>query len=73
MYFDERNVHLQCKSCNGFAQGAAQQYRIFIIETYGENMPAELMAKHYILPDLKDLAMLATEEYYKQRYEELTK
>ena len=73
VYFDERNVHLQCKQCNAFKQGAAQEYRIFIIEKYGENMPAELMAKHYILPDMRNLAMLATEKYYQDKYEELMK
>lgn len=73
VYFDERNVHLQCGQCNAFKQGAAEEYRLFIIEKYGENMPAELMAKHYILPDMRALAMKATEEYYKEKYEELTK
>ena len=76
VYFDERNVNLQCKQCNGFKQGAAQEYREFIIRKYGEDMPDELLRKHYILPDMKDLAMRATEEYYKEQYRglvELTK
>ena len=73
VYFDERNIHAQSKDCNKWKQGAAQEYRIFIIEKYGENMPAKLLAKHYILPDMKDLAMLATERYYKEKYEDLTK
>lgn len=76
VYFDERNVNLQCKQCNGFSQGFAQEYREYIINKYGEHMPDELLRKHYILPDMKDLAMKATEEFYKQKYkdlEELTK
>lgn len=73
MYFDERNIHAQSKDCNKWKQGAAQEYRLFIIEKYGEHMPDELLAKHYILPDMRDLAMLAMERYYKERYEELTK
>ncbi len=68
VYFDERNVNLQCKPCNGFAQGFAQEYRACIIKKYGEDMPDELLQKHYILPDLKDLAMKATEQYYKEQY-----
>ncbi len=73
VYFDERNIHAQSKDCNKWKQGAAQEYREFIIKKYGENMPAELLAKHYILPDMKNLAMLATERYYKDKYERLTK
>ena len=71
VYFDERNVNLQCKQCNGFSQGFAQEYREYIIKKYGEDMPDELLQKHYILPDMKNLAMRATEQYYKQRYKEL--
>lgn len=71
VYFDERNVNLQCKTCNGFKQGAAQEYRAYIVKKYGEDMPDELLQKHYILPDLKDLAMKATERYYKEKYREL--
>lgn len=71
VYFDERNVNLQCKQCNGFSQGFAQEYREYIIEKYDEYMPAELKAKHYILPNMKDLAMRATEKYYKDKYREL--
>ncbi len=71
VYFDERNVNLQCKRCNAFEQGAYAEYREYIIAKYGENMPAELKAKHYILPDLKNLAMKATEQYYKDKYREL--
>ncbi len=71
VYFDERNVNLQCKQCNGFKQGAAQEYREFIIEKYGEHMPDVLLKKHYILPDMKNLAMRATEQYYKEKYKNL--
>ena len=71
VYFDERNVHLQCKTCNGFKQGASQEYREFIVKKYGENMLDELLKKHYILPDMRDLAMKATEEYYREQYREL--
>ena len=71
VYFDERNVNLQCKQCNGFSQGFAQEYREYIIKKYGANMPDELLRKHYILPDMKPLAMAATEKYYKEKYREL--
>ena len=73
VYFDKRNINLQCKRCNGFKQGAAQEYREFIGKKYGEDMVEILWKKHYILPDMKNLAMKATEEYYKQKYKELLK
>ena len=71
VYFDERNVHAQSKDCNKWKQGAAQEYRKFIVERYGENMPAELLKKHYSLPDMKNLAMKAMEVFYKGKYKEL--
>ena len=33
--FDERNNNAQCKGCNAFKQGAAQEYRIGLIEKIG--------------------------------------
>jgi len=71
VYFDERNVNLQCKRCNAFEQGAYAEYMKYIVTKYGQNMIEELWQKHYILPDLKDLAMKATERYYKEKYREL--
>ncbi len=70
-YFDERNVHLQCGQCNAFEQGAYAEYQKFMLNLYGQDIIDDLWRKHYILLDCKDLAMLATEEYYKQRYKEL--
>ncbi len=71
VYFDERNINLQCKRCNGFEQGNAQEYREYIVKTYGTATLDELRIKHYILPDMKNLAMRAMEQYYKDKYREL--
>ncbi len=71
VYFDERNVNLQCKRCNGFEQGAYAYYAEYIKRTYGENMISELRKKHYIRPDMKNLAMQAMEVFYKEKYREL--
>ena len=73
VYFDERNIHAQSKDCNKWKQGAAQEYREYIIQRYGKDMPDELLRKHYILPDMKPLAMQATEQYYKEKYKELVR
>ncbi len=36
VYWDERNVHLQCKPCNAFLQGNTQSYNDFMLEKYGQ-------------------------------------
>ena len=51
-YFDERNVHLQCKRCNGFEGGRVQDYEKFIIVKYGQAVLDELNIKHHY-PRLK--------------------
>ena len=45
--FDERNVHVQCKSCNlwGMKHGiAAQQYTMFMIGKYGQETVDEMLS-----------------------------
>ena len=46
--WDERNAHLQCKSCNAFQQGNAQEYGDFMLEKYGQGVIDELRIKHKI-------------------------
>lgn len=46
VYFDERNVHIQCKGCN--AWGGSQtldRYKEFIIQKYGKDVLKELKLK----------------------------
>lgn len=38
VYFDERNIHIQCKSCNGFHQGKQVVYKEFMLEKYGQEV-----------------------------------
>lgn len=42
VYFDERNIHAQCKTCNGFHQGKESVYKQFIVEKYGRKVLDEL-------------------------------
>jgi len=44
-FFDERNVHLQCKRCNGPLGGETLKYRREIIKLYGEGADIELEEK----------------------------
>lgn len=70
VYFDERNIHLQCKQCNAFKQGDTLNYRRFMLKKYGQEVIDELELKHrthnYTLMELEGLKL-----YYKQAYEEI--
>ncbi len=39
---DERNVHLQCKRCNGFLAGNPAGYSNYMINKYGEEILEEM-------------------------------
>lgn len=40
--FDERNCNVQCISCNMFKGGNMDEYALFLIKTYGEDILNEL-------------------------------
>ena len=42
---DDRNVHAQCKSCNGYHSGRQPEYAIHLQAKYGEKVLVELQAK----------------------------
>ena len=42
LYFDERAVRFQCKQCNGYRQGAPQEFREGLVKEYGEDTVQEL-------------------------------
>ena len=65
--FDEKNVQLQCKSCNRFKSGESYLFGLALDEKYGEGTALELTkksheTKKYTLDELLDLC-----EYYKGR------
>ena len=70
-YFDERNINLQCKICNGFRGGMAKEHEEYIREKYGQVVVCELERKHYSRLDMQDIAMLAMEIFYKRKYKDL--
>ena len=58
--FDERNVHLQCESCNSFLSGNLLKYRENLLEKLGfhgfENLSAEAMkTRKYTREELKEI------------------
>ena len=69
VYFDERNIHAQCKNCNGFEQGRTLKYRRFLIEKYGESVVDEL---HFLDRNQSyKYKIIGIGEMYKQMYEAL--
>ena len=44
LYFDERNVHCQCTSCNRFKHGNATRYAEHLIQEYGADIFSQFSA-----------------------------
>lgn len=73
VYFDERNIHLQCKTCNGFGQGKTLEYYEFMVGKYGKEVIEELRAQDKLIQKYRGLALAAIGQYYKDAYNELLK
>jgi len=74
VYFDERNVHLQCKRCNGFEGGRPKEYREFMLKRYGQDVLDDIERKHRIIKGgggVNDMSMKAVEIFYKEKYKRL--
>ncbi len=72
VYFDERNIHAQCKQCNGFMQGNGQVYQEFIRNKYGDKVIIELLTLHKLGKKLSRLELKNLGEFYKGRFQELS-
>lgn len=73
VYFDERNVHLQCSKCNAWeAQNVRPAYREYLVKKYGEKVVNELELFHKI-KSYTDLDIIGLGIYYKEQYENLCK
>lgn len=71
VYFQENNIHAQCKGCNISEGGRFEDYYPYMVNRYGQDTVDELvrLSKTIVkltMQDLKDI-----ECYYKQRLEEL--
>lgn len=69
VYFDERNIHAQCKDCNGFHQGRQVEYKEFMLEKYGQDVidQLEFLDRNNSYKD----KIIGIGLMYKQMYEEL--
>ena len=71
VYFDERNIHLQCKNCNGFHQGNAQNYQDFMLRKYGQEVLDQL--RWLDKNNSYKYKLIGLELYYRQKLNELKK
>ena len=77
VYFDERNINLQCKPCNGnFYQGGTQRdvksaYDQFMLEKYGQEVMDELRVRDKLLTRKYSVIILALHQLYTEQYQEL--
>ena len=69
--WDERNAHLQCKGCNAFSQGNAQEYMDFMLKKYGQGVIDELRIKDKINSYKGQLWAIG--QFYKEQYKKLQK
>ena len=73
VYFDERNIHAQCKRCNGFKQGDTLAYEDFMRKRYGQAVIDELRLKDKIPHRWGELQLKAFEIFYKSKFEDVKK
>jgi hypothetical protein len=71
VYFDERNIHAQCKTCNGFNQGRHHEYEQFMLDKYGQDT-IDLLRYLDVHQSYKG-KIVAIGEMYKEMYEQLSR
>lgn len=72
--YNEMNVNGQCRSCNHFKSGNIVEYRVGMIEKYGEEEVKKLEQSHYYKTKNKKLNQLeinALNAYCKKELEKL--
>jgi hypothetical protein len=67
LYFDEKNVNLQCVSCNTFREGNKQGYAQGLVRKYGDGIldMLEVKAKNHSKASAAELELLIREYDYK--------
>ena len=69
VYFDERNINAQCKTCNAFKQGAGSAYHEFMLDRYNQGTIDQL---HWFDKNQTYKYKLeGLEIYFKQEYKKM--
>jgi hypothetical protein len=69
--FDEKNVHLQCKQCNGPKSGRQYEHGLAIDEMYGAGTAEKLLLKSKMFCQRKKWHYEEIAKEYKNKIEEL--
>lgn len=70
VYYDERNVHAQCYSCNEILEGNRTEYWPFMEQEYGQKVIDELRRKDH-LPRPHSIDEYGI--FYREKFKELKK
>lgn len=73
VYFEERNVHVQCLACNVFKDGNPDQYALFMIKTYGPTILEELDSQRKQIRQIKRAEYMDLIADYQERLKKLEK
>ena len=77
VYYDERNINLQCKSCNaGFYRGknrpdVKSAYNEFMLNKYGQEVMDELIVRDKLVSRKYSVILFALHQLYTEKYQEL--
>ena len=72
-YFDERNVHPQCVSCNMYRSGCLDKYALYLESKYGIGILQELAAKSRSKVGFKRVELEQLADEYKEKIKVLDK
>jgi hypothetical protein len=67
IYFDERNVNVQCVACNLWRHGNLAPYALYLLKTYGPRILDELDALRRTETQLREPWYLEQIELYKSK------
>ena len=73
IYFEEKNVHPQCDSCNRKRHGNLTNYALFLRKKYGEQILEELDWKRNHPVSITTLEYIRLIDLYKQKLVDLGK
>jgi hypothetical protein len=73
LYFDERNVNIQCTYCNRWMHGNLSQYALALIEKYGENILKDLDSERHKFKKISVIEYQKLIEEYKTKIDNFPK
>lgn len=71
LIYHEDNNHAQCTNCNRTQAGNLGQYKIFMINKFGEDKLNEMEQQNRQITDMSGATLLAIADHYKGLYEGL--